>query len=175
MHFASVLPSTPSTIRTSSNCLSKQGKSAINTRMCIPKICLSANWQPKVRPLWRPPVGGGWIVKVLPDSITDPEKSGLAPDKIERLVWGWKTRKIQDHGNHHSAINEVATFLRMNGLAVTKEVIGAIREHADREWCEREPSRCPQKPSPDAGKKIVLHEQRKQDLRPRGGCCGRSR
>lgn len=102
--------------------------------------CLDSAWQPSIYPHYLPPRGGGWSISTLPEAFSsDPE--------WERLQWGWSTRQKQGNNSPSEAVNEMVRFLEQNNVKVTREVKGEIRSHADREWCSRDPKRCPKKPT----------------------------
>lgn len=78
---------------------------------------------------WRPP-RGGWKIVTLPARFEDRD-----------LRFAWEARKPRINGDHKSAVEEMATFLRKNGHKDNKELRREILEHGERQWRAREPHR----------------------------------
>lgn len=95
---------------------------------------MQSRWKPALAPGWRPPSGSGWSIMEVP--------AGIAPDNVMK-AWTFRTRRQNKNGAQ--AVNEMAEFLHANGVAIPKDVRSIIENHADVEWCGREPSRCHKK------------------------------
>lgn len=98
--------------------------------MCQPVVCAKMKWKPQIFPDWRPP-RQGWRILTMPD---------IAPIQIRQA---WASKQPQSNRNGIAAVQEMADFLQFNKVQVTKEMLVAMQEQADREWCDAEPSRCP--------------------------------
>lgn len=126
--------------------------------------CLDSNWTPAIRPLYRPPKSGGWTISTLPPAL----------QSDERLVWAWNSRQKHSNLDAAAAVNEMVNLLQLNEVIVTPELKREIRQHADREWCERDPSRCPRKPAAydaEHALKVQMRASVPSGV-PTGGCCG---
>ncbi len=98
--------------------------------MCQVFVCGNMKWRPAIKPEWRSP-RQGWVILTMPP---------FAPEQI-RTAWKSKARKSNKNGI--AALQEMVDFLRFNKIAVTNEMLKAMQEQADAEWCSAEPSRCP--------------------------------
>lgn len=135
--------------------------------MCGP-ACMDNNWIPSIYPTSRPPKNGGWSITDLPPSL-----QSLGDEVYNRLVWAWANRQKFGNNDPASAINEQVTLLTLNDVVVNKELKREIRENADREWCSRDPSRCPKKSLPhDPNKSVKVTMRAAVQQGPRRSCCG---
>lgn len=64
-------------------------------------------------------------------------------DTQGRLAFVWKNRQKAVNNQPQDAANELVGFLRQNGVAVLPDMILAINDACDDQWCTSEPSRCP--------------------------------
>lgn len=146
--------------------------------MCAPALCMQSRWTPALIPLYRPPKVAGWTIRDMPEIFP------------EHMREAWHARKRQSNNNGHDAAIEMANFLKLNGVELTKEVMGAIRNQADDEWCTAEPSRCVRKArigsattpreattaeqAPVKVRIVAVRTPKKAPARARGCCGGRA-
>ena len=144
--------------------------------MCQPVVCAKMNWKPQIYPDWRPP-RQGWRIIEMPD---------IAPVQIRQA---WQSKQPQSNRNGIAAVQEMVDFLQFNKVKVTKDMVAAIQQQGDSEWCSAEPSRCPRTAGTALVRKVAVEEQKtvkravaksqgffkrvKKALTPkRRGCCG---
>jgi hypothetical protein len=143
--------------------------------VCAPQLCLASKWTPSFVATYRPPVNG-WTIREMPEEHF--------PENVRAA---WHVRQPTQNQNWTHAVIEMARFGEKNGVPITKEIVAAIRNEADAEWCEDEPGRCtkkikraraatPRAPTVAEVRMVGIHRVMKStspvNTRPRCGCCG---
>lgn len=84
----------------------------------------------------------------------------MVPDALRKA---WVAHVKRNNRNGHQAVQEAAQFLQFNKVSITKELLGAIQDRADLEWCMQEPSRCPKTAKAHGGRLVrQAHEEEVQ-------------
>lgn len=115
--------------------------------MCQPIVCAKMKWKPQIFPDYRPP-RQGWRILEMPD---------IAPIQI-RQAWG--SKQPQSNRNGVAAVQEMVDFLSFNKVKVTKEMVEAIQQQGDAEWCHAEPSRCPRTAGTALVRKVAAEDKK---------------
>lgn len=77
------------------------------------------------------PIKGGWSINDLPASVAN-----------DALTWAWGSRPKKVIRGPNSAVNEMTSFLRVNGIPVTRELTQEIGAIANAQYCTADPRRC---------------------------------